>query len=88
MFNQISQHLKNLSIPVVEMKVRRRAFLSNDSHPVANIESQYKLNIRIITHTVIPILLQHQPQNKYIYIYQAMREDNTGNTFTLTQIDY
>ena len=45
---------KNLSVPVVGMKVRRLAFLSNDSHIAANIESQYKLNIRIINHTVIP----------------------------------
>ena len=50
---------KNLSVPVVGMKVKvcRLAFLSNDSHIAANIESQYKLNIRIITHKVTPILL-------------------------------
>ena len=51
---KISQHSTTLALPVVQMKVCRLAFLSNDSHPAANIESQYKLNIRIINHTVIP----------------------------------
>ena len=45
------------TIPVVEdERVQTGFFLSNDSHRAANIESQYKLNIRIITHTVIPTL--------------------------------